>query len=247
VTVVRNPLDVVRSMRDFFGQREAIAWDSVALTAEILTHETAPPLVGVDFDTLVTEPEKSVRRLFESLDVEFEPAVLSAFEQRHVPSRAGSTPERLGTRAEEGADLDASQVGAAQMAAVERLFQRFAIAFDVSKRFRVAELRAREVAAGEPAPDPATELFKLEQSLLQKQWRQEALHAKQVDALKAHILQLTRGKDWNASQSENWQAEAERRNDVIAELKAHIDELSRGKAWLEDQLRQARALSDSPE
>jgi hypothetical protein len=238
VVMLRHPLDVVRSTRDFFAQPEATAWDSLARMAGILTHEAAPPLEGIAFDALVCDPEATLRRFFDRIEVEFEPAVLGAFERAHVPSRPGSMPERLRARGAEWADLDATKVRAEDLAAVERLFARFGLDFEVPDRFRVGAPSEEEEPA-RLAPDAAAQIHELQLKLLQTQWKQDAFYTKQIDQLKAHIQELVRGRDWNAAQAATWQAEAGRQAAAVAQLRAYIEDLLRGKAWLEQKLCEA--------
>jgi len=55
---------------------------------------------------------------------------------------------------------------------------------------------------------------------------------------------LERGKQWLTDQLAIWQAEAQRRDKVIAELKGWIEELEQGKAWLERQWKEWQGVAE---
>lgn len=68
-----------------------------------------------------------------------------------------------------------------------------------------------------------------------------------VDALarvRGWAADLERGKEWLEGQVRNWQAEAERRDQIIAELRSWNEQLEGGKAWLQQHAQNWQAEAE---
>ena len=84
--VLREPRDVVLSSMTRWSFTRERAVDNLELIYRWLLHERSRCAFALRFDTLVAEPERSVRALLERVGVPFDPACLGAFERMHAPN-----------------------------------------------------------------------------------------------------------------------------------------------------------------
>ena len=101
-TVVRDWRDVARSSMRRWNWTADVAIRSQARLAGMLLHPTSRLGLALDFATLVGDPEGSTRRLLDFLDLPWDPACLTAFDQAHAPNRDDDLPDAMAEMRERG-------------------------------------------------------------------------------------------------------------------------------------------------
>lgn len=98
-TILRHPCDVVLSSKSYWGWPEVGIWRGLGWMTTILSSPHSKIEHIIHFDQVVSEPEETLKSLFEYLELDFSNQVLKAFEKVHVPSSdstvmTGSSPSR---------------------------------------------------------------------------------------------------------------------------------------------------------
>jgi hypothetical protein len=219
ITLLRHPCDVVLSGVAHWGQDEATLWRRFSDLARFLLHADAPPVHAVMYEDLVQNPDAAVRALCDAVELPFDPAMLAAFKQVHVPAPGREAPERTAySRRHEWGALNPAWVTRAERESLTALFARFGRDLDWPEAF----LEERAAASHEiSAAERVQELERLvahmkasfERRRLENEERareREAHHGRIWREQRDWIAELERGKAWLEEQMNNWRAEAER-------------------------------------
>lgn len=86
-TVLRHPLDVIASSREWWGRSYGGIMKSHQLMAELIAHPRSKVKYAVNFDDLIKNPEAKSKELFNYLNIPFHPNCLKAFERGHVMTK----------------------------------------------------------------------------------------------------------------------------------------------------------------
>lgn len=80
-TVLRQPYDVIISSVDWWGRPQKSLINSHYIVAKIINHPKSRVNYGVEYTTLMADPEGEVRKLFNYIGIPFKPATLDAFKK----------------------------------------------------------------------------------------------------------------------------------------------------------------------
>lgn len=248
--LIRHPLDVVRSSRDYWGIPETDAWEALALMSRILMAAPSGRVSFICFDDLVLNPRSTLERLFESTGVAFDEVVLGAFEQQHVATSDKEMSIRIAFRESEWESLDsraALRKWTKPIAEVLELSGYYsAFSSELSSFHRTTNGDEEEMSQ---RPDPGAVLTSVK-------WELQRHYDSQVDQLKAWIAELEKGKQWLEGQVQNWCDALRKEKEysasvlgknaqqlvVFRELLAQIEQ---AKAWHEEHAESWRtALED---
>ncbi len=94
LTVLRHPLDVLVSSQDWWNCTARAIVESNRIVAKIITHERSKVSFAIDYRQLVEHPEREVRRLFEHVDLAFEPKCMEVFDTALVMKQNGQSDEQ---------------------------------------------------------------------------------------------------------------------------------------------------------
>ena len=86
-TVLRHPLDVLSSSRQWWGRSYESIIESNRRIARIVTHPKSKVHFGVNYHDLVAQPREQLTALFNYLDFPFHENCLKAFDVGHVVSK----------------------------------------------------------------------------------------------------------------------------------------------------------------
>jgi len=219
ITLLRHPCDVVLSGVAHWGQDEATLWRRFSDLARFLLHADAPPIHAVLYEDLVRDPDATVRALCAAVELPFEPAMLDAFKEVHVPAPGREAPELTAySRRHEWDTLNPAWITRAERDSLTALFTRFGREL----HWPTAFLEALPAASHEPSDaERVLELERLvahmkasfERRRLENEERvreREVHHGRIWREQRDWIAELERGKAWLEEQMTNWRAEAER-------------------------------------
>jgi sulfotransferase family protein len=100
-SVLRHPKDVFVSSKRYHGFTDEQIWRNQALIYRILGHAKENLRIVIRHQDLIAEPEETLRKLCDAVELPFDTAMLKAFEVLQVPMRGtmfGSRDELLARR-----------------------------------------------------------------------------------------------------------------------------------------------------
>ncbi|MEA1998483.1 MAG: sulfotransferase, partial [Euryarchaeota archaeon] len=84
-TVLRHPYDIVLSSVERWGGSQRNMWERLAFIAELMTHNSAPPMYTSHYDAIVHQPKQAVEQLYDYFELEVTEEALNEIERLHVP------------------------------------------------------------------------------------------------------------------------------------------------------------------
>jgi Sulfotransferase family len=240
VAIVRHPCDAVLSGRSKWGFSERSLWNALATIGAYLT----PPVRHVvRYEDLVGAPEPTVRALCQAVDLTFEPAMLDAFRDIHVPAPGRADPAQSGfSRQDEWTMLEPSQLEAGARRLITETYERLAGGLEWPAHLRT------EGAPRPPEADASAGLDPRQVEIGRLGVRLEQL---MVD----HAYELgLRDQAWQRREQELFAKQQRREHEFAArerelaglwaEQKAWIEQLEKVKLWLEQQVANWRRLAE---
>lgn len=94
-TVLRNPLDVIASSREWWGRDYAGIINSINEVANIVLHPMSKVGYAVSYDELIRKKKTKTKELFKYLGVPFHENCMKAFERGYVMSKNASENEEI--------------------------------------------------------------------------------------------------------------------------------------------------------
>jgi hypothetical protein len=86
-SVVRHPKDVFLSARRYHGFPEEQVWENQALMYRLMANSDGAIRTIVRHADLVSDPERTMRKICDAVDLTFDPCMLSAFDVLQVPAK----------------------------------------------------------------------------------------------------------------------------------------------------------------
>ena len=151
ITILRNPFDVVLSQMDFFGWEAEQIWQGIAKLARILTHPNSLISYAIVYSDLIAEPERTLREMFDEINVPYHPRVMNAMERIHAPATGREQIDPKSTsRSDNWSKLNPECVTPGIERAITRLWNKFDARFDVPEHFAAHGIRFLDAANVEP-------------------------------------------------------------------------------------------------
>ena len=250
-TVLRHPCDIVMSYKSRFGFDERRCWAILGFLSHIICHRSSLVRYAVHYDTLVQDSETTLRALLSFLGIEFDPAMLEAFDTVHSLSAATrSSSESSFTWKNQWDDLDPSCAQQRHIEAIGRLYRKFGHDLDLPAAFvsRTSPDSSTMAATGylvKAGQANTCEMLHYIEQLetlnenVNLMWEERAI--RQDNELYQAYLKLE-----NAQRAAYFRQEDERR-DAYLSLMGQIDELTRDKEWLSSEYRAWRHVAREAE
>jgi hypothetical protein len=125
ITMLRHPFDVVLSAKSYWGFDEADIWWNYGLMSYLLIHPASKIEYAISYEEMVSDPENTIRSLFDFLGVTFHEKIMDAFKTVHAASagRERAASSKL-TRKNEWSQLDKRKIDPKYLEIILSLFDK---------------------------------------------------------------------------------------------------------------------------
>jgi hypothetical protein len=236
-TILRHPFDVILSAKSYWGFDEGEIWWNYALMSYLLLHPSSPIEYALSYDEMVSDPENSVKSLFNFLNIPFHDGIIEAFSTVHASSKGREQITCGGfNRRNEWTQLKTDEINPNYFQIIIDFFAKYKKSIEIPDhiydniRHRTNEIPMTVDSNARPQNDAFHEIIsgynkKIEQIHAEygaKIIKREGEFYELFSKNQIWMAELSEAKAWLTSQNEG--------------LKKFVEDLNKGTDWLQSEI-----------